>query len=100
MNPCEPPARAVTGGFAIIHRALGKFWGGVASVLFLCMAILLTAAILDVGATFLSALGPGGVPVGPVGSGLLVVVTVLSVGRISPASWVTGGPATGSGPAR
>jgi amino acid transporter len=76
------------GGFAIIHRALGKFWGGVASVLFLCMAILLTAAILDVGATFISALVPGGVPVGPVGFGLLVVVTVLSVGRISPASWV------------
>lgn len=76
------------GGFAIIHRSLGRFLGGIASVLFLCMAVLLTAAIFDVGATFISALVPGGVPVGPVGFGLLVLVTLLSIGRISPASWV------------
>jgi amino acid transporter len=78
------------GAYTIVRRALGPVWGGLTAVLFLLLGLTSTASILTAAATYLSSLIPGGLPVGWVALGMMVLVTALSVGRISPASWVAG----------
>jgi amino acid transporter len=78
------------GAYTIVRRALGPVWGGLAAVLFLLLGLTSTASILTAASTYLSPLIPGGLPVGWVALGMMVLVTALSVGRISPASWVAG----------
>lgn len=76
------------GAYTIVQRALGSVWGGMVAVLFLVLGLTSTASILTSAATYLSAIIPGGLPVGWVALGMMVLVTALSVGKISPASWV------------
>ncbi|MBP0456365.1 APC family permease [Streptomyces montanisoli] len=78
------------GAYAIVRRALGPVFGGVAAVLFLLLGLVSTASILVSSATYLSSLVPGGLPVGLVALGMMVLVTALSLGKIAPASWVAG----------
>ncbi|MCQ4079983.1 APC family permease [Streptomyces sp. RB6PN25] len=81
------------GAYTIVRRALGPVLGGVAAVLFLLLGVVSTASILTASATYLT--GPSGLlhgrlPVGWTALAMMVLVTLLSVGRISPASWVAG----------
>lgn len=78
------------GAYTIVRRALGPVFGGMVSVLFLMLGVVITAALLVASATYLSSLVPGGLPVNWVAFAMMVVVTTLSVGRINPASWVAG----------
>jgi amino acid transporter len=78
------------GAYTIVRRALGPVAGGVAVVLFLLLGLVLTASILVSAATYLSSLIPGGLPVGWTAFAMMVLVTALSMGRVSPASWVAG----------
>jgi amino acid transporter len=76
------------GAYTIVRRALGPVLGGVTGVLFLLLGLVSTASILTAAATYLSSVVPGGLPVGWVALGMMLLVTALSLGRISPASWV------------
>lgn len=81
------------GAYTIVREALGPVLGGVATVLFLLLGVVSTASILTASATYLT--GPSGLlhgrlPVGWTALAMMVLVTALSVGRISPASWVAG----------
>ncbi len=76
------------GAYTIVCRALGPVWGGTTSVLFMLLGLVSTASILVASATYLSSLVPGGLPVGWVALGMMALVTALSVGKITPASWV------------
>ncbi|WP_031468856.1 APC family permease [Sciscionella sediminilitoris] len=76
------------GAYTIVTRALGPVVGGMVAVLFLLLGLTSTASILTSAATYLSALIPGGLPVSWVALAMMVLVTALSLGRISPASWV------------
>lgn len=78
------------GAYTIVRRALGPVWGGTTGVLFMLLGLVSTAAILVASATYLSSLVPGGLPVGWVALGMMALVTALSMGRITPASWVAG----------
>lgn len=78
------------GAYTIVRRALGPVWGGTVSVLFLVLGITATASILTAAATYLSSLLPGHAPVNWLAFAMMVVVTALSVERISPTSWVAG----------
>jgi len=76
------------GSFALIHESLGPFFGGIASILFVVLNLFFLAFVCDAMATFIGTLTPGGVPVGPIGFGMVVLVTLLTLGRVSPASWL------------
>jgi amino acid transporter len=76
------------GAYTIVRKALGPVWGGLALVLFLVLGIVITAAILVASATYLSSLVPGGLPVNWIAFAMMIVVTLLSLERISPTSWV------------
>lgn len=79
------------GAYAIVRGALGPVAGGTTAVLFMVLGLVSTASILVAAATYVAALVPGGLSTGAVGAvafGFMVLVTALSVGRISPASWV------------
>lgn len=76
------------GAYTIVRRALGPVFGGMTGILFLVLGLTSTASILVSAATYLSSLIPGGLPVGWLALAMMVLVTALSVGRISPASWV------------
>jgi amino acid transporter len=78
------------GAYTIVRRALGPVMGGVAVVLFLLLGLVLTASILVSAATYLSSLVSGGLPVGWTALGMMVLVTALSIGRVSRAGWVAG----------
>ncbi len=78
------------GSYTIVRRALGPVAGGVAAMLFLLLGLVSTASILVAAATYLSSLVPGGLPVGWTALGMMVLVTALSMGKVSPASWVAG----------
>jgi amino acid transporter len=78
------------GAYTIVRRALGPVWGGMTAVLFLLLGLTSTASILTAASTYLSSLVPGGLPVAWVALGMMVLVTALSVGRITPVSWVAG----------
>lgn len=78
------------GAYTIVRRALGPVWGGVATILFLVLGMVITASILVAAATYLSQLAGGDLPANWLAFGMMVLVTVLSVERIGPASWVTG----------
>lgn len=78
------------GAYTIVYRALGSVAGGVAGTLFLLLGLVSTASILVSAATYLSSLVPGGLPAGWTALGMMAVITVLSMGRVSPASWVAG----------
>ncbi len=78
------------GAYTIVRRALGPVAGGVASTMFLLLGLVSTASILVASATYLSSLVPGGLPVGPVALGMMALVTVLCMGKVSPAGWVAG----------
>ncbi len=78
------------GAYTIVHRALGPVAGGVAGSLFLLLGLVSTASVLVASATYLSSLVPGGLPVGPVALGMMALVTVLSMGKVSPTGRVAG----------
>ena len=78
------------GAYTIVRRALGPVWGGVATVMFLLLGIVVTASILVASATYLVQLTGANLPVNWVAFGMMVLVTALSVEKISPTSWVTG----------
>lgn len=78
------------GAYTIVRRALGPVTGGVAVVLFLVLGLVLTASVLVSAATYLSSLVPGGLPVGWTALAMMALVTALSVGKVSPASWAAG----------
>ncbi len=78
------------GACVIVRRALGPVAGGVANVLFMVLGLVSTASILVAAATYLSSLVPGGLPVNAVALAMMVLVTALSTGRLSPAGWVAG----------
>lgn len=78
------------GAYTIVRKALGPVLGGVATVLFLVLGIVVTASILVSAATYLVQLAGGGLPVNWVALGMMVLVTILSMEKISPTSWVTG----------
>ncbi|MGI8577947.1 MAG: APC family permease [Nocardioidaceae bacterium] len=78
------------GAYTIVRRALGPVFGGMVSVLFLMLGVVITASILVASATYLSSLVPGGLPVNWIAFAMMVLVTGLSIGRINPASWVAG----------
>jgi amino acid transporter len=77
------------GTYTVVRRALGPTWGGVVNILFLVLGLTATSSILLASATYLSSLVPGGLPANWVAFAMMVVVTALSVGRISPTGWVT-----------
>jgi amino acid transporter len=76
------------GAYTIIRKALGPVWGGLANVLFLVLGIVITASILVASASVLHSLVPA-LPVNWTAFAMMFVVTVLSLERISPTSWVT-----------
>lgn len=78
------------GAYTIVRKALGPVFGGVATILFLVLGIVVTASILVASATYLVQLTGGNAPVNWVAFGMMVLVTILSLERISPTSWVTG----------
>ena len=78
------------GAYTIVRRALGPVFGGVSTILFLVLGIVVTASILVAAATYLGQLAGADIPVNWVAFGMMVLVTVLSLERISPTSWVTG----------
>ncbi len=78
------------GAYTIVRRALGPVAGGVAAVLFLVLGLVVTASILVSAATYLSSLVPGGLPVNWTALAMMALVTLLSTGKVSPASWVAG----------
>ncbi len=77
------------GAYTIVRKALGPIWGGVANMLFLVLGIVVTASILVAAASYLSSLVPS-LPVNWTAFVMMAVVTLLSLGRISPTSLVTG----------
>ncbi|MHB1739684.1 MAG: APC family permease [Actinomycetes bacterium] len=77
------------GAYTIVRRGLGPVWGGITLVLFLVLGVVITASILLAAATYLAQL-IGGLPVSLVALAMMAVITALSVGKISPASWVAG----------
>lgn len=76
------------GAYTIVRKALGPVWGGLTNVLFLVLGIVVTASILLASATYLSSLIPA-LPVNWTAFAMMALVTVLSLERISPTSWVT-----------
>lgn len=78
------------GAYTIVRKALGPVFGGVSTILFLVLGIVVTASILVASATYLVQLTGGDVPVNWVAFGMMVLITILSLERISPTSWVTG----------
>ncbi|MHB8189373.1 MAG: APC family permease [Ferrimicrobium sp.] len=78
------------GAYTIVRKALGPVWGGLTNVLFLVLGIVVTASILVAAATYLSSLVPA-LPVNWTALAMMAVVTLLSLERISPTSWVTAG---------
>ncbi len=76
------------GAYTIVRKALGPIWGGLTNVLFLVLGIVVTASILVAAATYLSSLVPA-LPVNWTALAMMAVVTLLSLERISPTSWVT-----------
>lgn len=78
------------GAYTIVRRALGSVWGGVATVLFLLLGLVSTAAILVAAATYVASLTSTTLPVGGIALAMLVLVTALALGKIAPASWVAG----------
>ena len=77
------------GAYTIVRKALGPVAGGVANVLFLVLGIVVTASILVAAASYLNSLVPA-LPVNWTAFGMMALVTLLSLERISPTSWVTG----------
>lgn len=75
------------GAYTIVRRALGPIWGGVANILFLVLGVVATASILVAAASYLSSLLPS-LPVNWTAFAMMIVVTLLSLERISPTSWV------------
>jgi amino acid transporter len=78
------------GAYTIVRRALGPVFGGVSTILFLVLGVVVTASILVAAATYLGQLTGADIPVNWVAFGMMVLVTILSLERISPTSWVTG----------
>lgn len=78
------------GAYTIVRRALGPVFGGVATILFLVLGIVVTASILVAAATYLGQLTGANIPVNWIAFGMMVLVTILSLEKISPTSWVTG----------
>ena len=76
------------GTYTVVRRALGPMWGGVVNILFLVLGLTASSSILLAAATYLSSLVPGGLPANWVAFAMMVAVTALSIGRISPAGWV------------
>lgn len=77
------------GAYTIVRRAIGPVAGGMINVLFLVLGLVSTSSILVAAATYLSSLVPGGVPVNWVAFAMMVLITLLSVRRISPTGWIT-----------
>ena len=77
------------GAYTIVRKALGPVAGGVTNVLFLVLGIVVTASILVAAASYLNSLIPS-LPVNWTALGMMALVTLLSLERISPTSWVTG----------
>ena len=76
------------GAYTIVRKALGPVWGGVTNVLFLVLGIVVTASILVASATYLNSLVPA-LPVNWTAFAMMALVTLLSLERISPTSWIT-----------
>ena len=76
------------GAYTIVRNALGPVWGGLANVLFLILGIVVTASIVVAAATYLSSLVPA-LPVNWTAFAMMAIVTLLSLERISPTSWIT-----------
>lgn len=77
------------GAYTIVRRAIGPVAGGMINILFLVLGLVSTSSILVAAATYLSSLVPGGVPVNWVALAMMVLITGLSVRRISPTGWIT-----------
>lgn len=78
------------GAYTIVRRALGPVFGGVTTILFLVLGVVVTASILVAAATYLDQAAGANLSVGWVAFAMMVLVTVLSMEKISPTSWVTG----------
>lgn len=76
------------GAYTIVRRALGPVWGGLTNVLFLVLGVVVTASILVAAASYLSSLVPA-LPINWTAFAMMAIVTLLSLERISPTSWVT-----------
>lgn len=77
------------GAYTIVRKALGPVAGGVTNILFLVLGIVVTASIVVAAATFLNSLVPA-LPVNWTAFAMMAIITMLSLERISPTSWVTG----------
>lgn len=78
------------GAYTIVRKALGPVFGGATTILFLVLGVVVTASILVASATYLGQVTGANIPVNWVAFGMMVLVTVLSLEKISPTSWVTG----------
>jgi amino acid transporter len=78
------------GAYTIVRRALGPVFGGVTTILFLVLGVVITASILVAAATYLDQVTGTNMSVGWLAFGMMVLVTILSLEKISPTSWVTG----------
>ncbi|ACU54251.1 amino acid permease-associated region [Acidimicrobium ferrooxidans DSM 10331] len=76
------------GAYTIVRRALGPIGGGVVNVLFLVLGVVVTASILVAAATYLQSLAPA-LPVNWTAFAMMAIITLLSLDRISPTSWMT-----------
>lgn len=76
------------GAYTIVRRALGPVAGGVVNVLFLVLGVVVTASILVAAATYLQSLVPA-LPVNWTALAMMAIITLLSLDRISPTSWMT-----------
>ncbi|MGD0558941.1 MAG: APC family permease [Streptosporangiaceae bacterium] len=78
------------GAYTIVRRALGPVFGGVTTILFLVLGVVVTASILVAAATYLDQVTGTSMSVGWLAFGMMVLITILSMEKISPTSWVTG----------
>lgn len=78
------------GAYTIIRKALGPVLGGVANILFLVLGVVITASILVAAASYLNSLIPA-LPINWTAFAMMAIVTVLSISKIAPTSWITAG---------
>jgi amino acid transporter len=76
------------GAYTIVRKALGPVFGGATVVLFLLLGLVVTASILTAAATYLNSIASTGLTEGWLALLMMVLVTALSVAKVSPASWV------------
>ncbi len=75
------------GAYNLVRNVLGSGAGFVAILLFLVLGVVITATILVASATYLHELLPV-LPVNLTAVAMMVVVTLLSLERIGPTSWI------------